>query len=54
MEVLSGFGMVFGGFPKDLRSFVWISGGSRGGSEARISGPLRKACPMGKEVFVDK
>ena len=31
LEVLSGFGVVLGGFQKDLEGFWRISGGSRGG-----------------------
>ena len=57
MEVLSGFGMVLGGFQKDLEGFWRISGGS-GGDEAVAaggnSGPLRKVYPVGKEVNVGK
>ena len=57
MEVLSGFGVVLGGFQKDLEGFGRISGGSGERSPLsgpRISGPLRKVCSMSKEVSVGK
>ena len=57
MEVLSGFGLVLGGFHKDLVGFWRIAGGSREEArrrQGRISGPLRKVCSMRKEVNVSK
>ena len=57
MEVLSGFGVVLGGFQRDLRGFGRISGGSGEGpplSRAPDSGPLRKVCSMSKEVTAGK